>query len=100
MRKNLGEKEILRIEASSRLGDGNLYITSVAVAYEVNTMGLYMNFIPHEIIQSIRSSGNPLFGAKKFNIVWSENDTIHTFEIRTKKYKLLLTTLDELSLNG
>lgn len=98
MRKNLGEVEVLHIEASSRFGDGHLYITNIATAYEVNTMGLYLNFIPHKMAKSIRSSGNALFGAKKFIIAWSENGTNRSFEIRTKKHEQLQAVLDGLSL--
>lgn len=100
MRKNLGEEEILCVEASSCFGDGYLYITSMSTIYEVNTMGIYLNFIPHEIIQSILPLGNSLFGTKRFNIAWSENGSSHSFEIRTKKHKQLQVVLEKLSLNA
>lgn len=100
MRKNLDEEMVLCVEASSCFGDGNFYITSMAIAYEVDAMGMYLNFIPHEIIKSIKSSGHVLFRAKKFHIVWSENDTSYSFEIRTKKHKQLQAVIDGLSLGA
>ena len=93
MRKKTGEKEILRIEASSFLGDGALYITSEAIAYEVYGKGIYLNFIPLKSIKKFNAVTSSLFGARKFRMVWLEDNTEHHFEFRTKKHTQLQNIL-------
>lgn len=89
MRKALGERLLLDVPASSRFGAGRLYITDQAVAYEVDGMGLYLNFVPRGIIRSIRPVGGPLLGARRFVMEWTEGGARHAFEFRTREHRRL-----------
>ncbi len=92
MRKSMGEREVIRIGASSIHGNGSLYITDRAVSYEVDSRGIYLNFIPYEMIEKFHVLGG-MFGAKKFRMVWLENGAKNSFEFRTKQHRKLLGTL-------
>ena len=93
MRKDIREEKILQIPASSSYGDGSIYITSKAVIYEVDGMGIYLNFIPREIIVDFHASESKLFGTRKFCIIWMEDNAKHGFEFRTKQHKRLQDVL-------
>ena len=94
MRKDLGEKKILEISATSRHGSGTLYVTSMAISYEVDSKGIYLNFIPRGMIKKFTAGTMTLFGFKKFHIIWSEDNAEHSFEFRTKQYKSLQKILN------
>ena len=95
MRKKINEKTIIQIEASSGHGDGMFYITDKAIIYEVNARGIYLNFIPHKMIKAFIPSAFVLFGARKYRIIWMENNTRHFFEFRTKHHRQLQRVLSE-----
>ncbi len=89
MRSDIGEKVILQADARSTHGDGVLYITNQALVYEVHERGIYLNFIPLDVVSSLCRVGVKMFGAAKFRLVWVEKDNNnkkHSFDFRTKKY--------------
>lgn len=93
MRKSLGEKSILQVGANSALGRGIFYVTDLAIAYEVDGRGLYLNFIPHKMISRVEISKRGFCGARKLRIFWIEDETEHSFELRTRQYRQLYDTL-------
>ena len=96
MRKKLNEKMLLQIEASSSYGAGTFYITDKAIVYEVHSKGIYLNFIPHKMIKKFIPSMALLFKARKYRMIWSESNTKHYFEFRTKHHKQLQNILDDI----
>ncbi len=97
VRKNICERKLLEIQANSNQGNGVLCITNMAVAYEVDGRGIYLNFIPRKVIKKFAPVGSVLFGTQKFRITWLE-DTECFFEFRTKQYKQLLGAMDTISI--
>ena len=95
MRKKINEKKIVQVEANSCHGNGVFYITDKAIVYEVDSRGIYLNFIPHKMIKKFARSPHILFGSRKYRVTWLENNTEHYFEFRTKQHKQLQNTLDD-----
>ena len=93
MRKDLDEKVLLRIPAGSAAGDGTLYVTSHAVAYEVHRRGIYLNFVPRDSVKALHVSKSGVFGARRCRIVWAENGSEHSFEFRTRQHERLRAAL-------
>ena len=93
-RRGMGEKVILRIPASSEFGAGTLCVTSMAVAYEVQRRGIYLDFVPLAALKGTASLGG-IF-EERCRICWEEDGSEHTFEFRTRHYKKLRRTLDSL----
>ena len=93
-RKNIGEKVLLCIPASSEFGAGTLCVTNMAVAYEVRRRGIYLDFVPLSAIRKTASLGG-LF-EERCRIHWEEDGAEHVFEFRTKHYKRLRGVLDSL----
>ena len=89
MRRAMQERLLLRIDASSEHGDGTFYLTDRAVAYEVQSQGIYLNFIPHKNIKKLTGIGGML-GARKLRMEWDEGAAVHAFEFRTRQHASLL----------
>lgn len=93
VRKSMQEKLLLRMEASSTHGNGFIYVTDMAVAYEVDCRGVFLNFIPRKLIKRITVVGGVL-GAKKLRMEWDEDEAMHFFEFRTRNHSKLLEEFD------
>ena len=90
LRKNIDEHLLFETKASSMHGTGSLYVTSHAIAYEVDGKGLYLNFVPNSLFQLVNISKSGMLGTRKFKLIWIEKDgTKHFFEFRTRDYKQL-----------
>ena len=85
MRKDLDERCLLQIPASSVFGDGVLYVTNLAVVYEVLKRGIYLNFVPRNTILGLDVSKSGMFGAKKCRLKWTEDGSVHHMELRIKR---------------
>lgn len=94
MRRKIGEMCLARVPASSEFGDGTMYVTTHAVAYEVDRRGIYLNFIPRGAVAGIEvMSKSAMFGDLKCRLVWVEDRTRHSFEFRTRRHGLLDSAL-------
>ena len=82
---------MLSVAAASKLGSGTIHVTNLALVYEVDGRGLYLNFIPRDIIR-VSETGS-LMGSKRITITWKEDGRKHSFDIRTKRHKELLEAL-------
>jgi len=94
MRRSIGERCLARVPASSEFGDGTMYVTTHAVAYEVDRRGIYLNFIPRSAVSGIEvMSKSAVFGERKCRLVWVECRARNAFEFRTRQHGLLDSAL-------
>lgn len=93
MRHDIQERCLLRIQARSATGNGFLYVTNHAVAYEVARRGLYLNFVPRSSIKRLDVKSK-IFGTTRCSMVWLEEGAEHHFEFRTSQYEQLLSVLE------
>lgn len=89
VRKSMQERLLLKVEASSDRGDGSFYLTDKAMAYEVMSRGIYLDFIPHGLIRRIAPAGG-MAGSRKLRMEWDEDGAMHSFEFRTGQHAGLL----------
>ena len=92
-----GEHITLKISADSKYGKGTLYITNKAVAYEVEGKGIYLNFVPFDIIQRFYISGKGIgHRTKKYKMIWVEKDSEYSIEFKVKNHQDLKKILTEI----
>lgn len=97
LRPDLGERLLLKTNAISAQGNGFLYVTNLAVAYEVDRHGIYLNFIPHTTIKKL-SMHRGMMGAKKFLLEWEEDTQKFAFEFRTHNYAKLCSIITKVGI--
>lgn len=101
MRKDMDEKCLLELPASSAFGDGTLYVTDHAVAYEVFGRGIYLNFVPLDMLSGLYVLRSGMFGTK-CRLEWREEEdedekegdedeknggkSTHSIELRVRRY--------------
>ena len=62
-----------------------MYVTTHAVAYEVDRRGIYLNFIPRSAVSGIKvMSKSAIFGDLRCRLVWVEDGIRNSFEFRTR----------------
>ena len=93
MRRDLGKVRLLALLASPVLGDGKLYVTSRAIAYEACGWGPYLHFIPPSGILGVKASGSRLWD--KYLLVWVGGGVQHGFEFRMRHHAQLASTLGQ-----